>query len=299
MIIDYEYLNGRLILSYINKKGNMEFKNYTWPNPMEWKTCSDKDPNKSLTHHTWDNKPVKQEQVRYPNRYTIYEHLKFLPEAERNDIFAYNEPNITFCDIEVEITDGFPEAHIANNKVTAICLIKKNKVLLMGIKPFSDKQIEKMQNDMNEYFKSFNTVYTIDWLYCDSEYEMLSLFFNDYITKIPVITGWNFVGYDWVYLVTRARKLGINPNVASPTNKLIKPWKKIIPNKKPTFEELPIHRLVLDYMDIFDKWDQSIKIKENNSLDFISGKVLGVKKLEYEGNLKDLYDLLHELYYYL
>ena len=119
---------------------------------------------------------------------------------------------------------------------------------------------------------------------------MLNIFFNDIMPRIPVLTGWNFVSYDWVYFVTRARKLGINPNVASPTGKLIRPWKKNTNQfDKPSYEELPKHRLVFDYMDIFGKWDRSIKIQESNKLDFIADKVLGVKKLELGMPLKDLY----------
>lgn len=291
MIVNYEYLNGKLAISYINKRGNIEFKSFPMYNPTEWKVCSDRDPSKSDTYHTWDNKPVKQEIVRYPNRYTIYEFLRNLPAEDREEIFAYNEPKMFFCDIEVEITEGFPEAHIADNRITAICLINKNKILLMGIKELgSEDWIAKMEKDINNHFKDYGTEYTIQWDYYDTEKEMLHHFFNDLIKMMPVLTGWNFVGYDWVYFVTRARKLGINPNVASPTGKLIKPWKKNMDFGKPTFEELPIHRLVFDYMDIFDKWDTSIKVKESMSLDFVSSKVLGVKKLEYEGSLKDLYE---------
>ncbi len=290
MIVNYEYLNGKLIVSYINSKGNLEFKNYNWQNPLEWKVCSDRDIQKSDTFHTWDNKPVKLESTRYPSRYAIYEFLMKLPDAEKEAIFTYQEPKLFFCDIEVEITDGFPEAHIANNKVTAMCFIVKNKILLLGIKECPADWAQKIERDMNEYFKAYNTDYKVEWICYETEYDMLSYFFNDLLQKIPVLTGWNFVGYDWVYLVTRARKLGINPNVASPTGKLIKPWKKNANEQKPSFEELPKHRFILDYMDIFDKWDTSIKIKESNALDFVSGKILGVKKLEYEGTLKSLYE---------
>jgi DNA polymerase elongation subunit (family B) len=290
MIVNYEYLNGKLIVSYINNKGNLEFKNYNWQNPTEWYTCSDKDPNKSEIYHTWDNKPVKIGPTRYPTRYAIYEFLMKLPDHEKLDIFSYQEPKLFFCDIEVEITEGFPEAHVASNKVTAMCFINKSKILLLGIRDLEEDKIKKMEKDVNDYFKDYNTEYTIEWMYCETEYEMLTYFFNDLLKKIPVLTGWNFIGYDWVYLVTRARKLGINPNVASPTGKLIKPWKKNQNTHKPTFEELPKHRLILDYMDIFDKWDTSIKIKESNALDFVSGKILGVKKLEYDGTLKELYN---------
>lgn len=291
MIVNYEYQNSKLILSYIDKKGKLQFKNYNWNNPLQWNVTHDSDPSRSTKYRTWDSRSVKLTSVRYPNRYSIYEFLDKLPENEKEDIFSYNEPNMFFCDIEVEITDGFPEAHIADNKVTAVCIINKNTVILLGLKELSDKQISDMEKDINKYFEKYNTQYKIKWYYCEDEKELLNTFFNDAMPKMPVLTGWNFVTYDWVYLVTRARKLGINPNVASPTGKLIRPWKKTKPGQyeKPSYEELPKHRLVFDYMDIFVKWDKSIKIMESSKLDFVASKVLGVKKLELGMSLKDLY----------
>lgn len=290
MIINQEYLNGRLIVSYIDDKGNLKMKNYPWANPTQWAVCSNTDPQKSDFYRTWDNKPVKLVSCRFPNRYSIADFLNKLPQQEKDEIFAYHEPKMFFCDIEVEITDGFPEAHIAENKITAICLVHGDTVLLMGIKKLEhDSWVDKLTKDINNYFKKYETKYKVKWVYYESEKEMIEDFFNELVPKMPVLTGWNFVNYDWVYFVTRARKLGINPNVASPTGKLIKPWKKNQNNEKPTYEELPKHRLVFDYMDIFDKWDTSIKIKESNRLDFIAKKVLGLPKLDYEGTLKDLY----------
>lgn len=292
MIVNYEYLNGKLIVSYINKKGNVQFKNYNWQNPQEWKVCSNTDTQRDLKFRSWDGKALKRDQTRYPSRYAVYEFLHKLPKQEQEEIFAYNDPNMFFCDIEVEITEGFPEAHLANNRITAICLIQKNKILLLGIKDLAETQIAQMQKDINKYFETYNTKYTVEWLYFETETEMVALFFNELMQHIPVLTGWNFVNYDWVYLVTRARKLDINPNVASPTGKLIKPWKKNQLAEKPTYEELPKHRHVVDYMDIFNKWDTSIKIKESSSLDFTSSKVLGVKKLEFDPGetLKSAYE---------
>jgi DNA polymerase elongation subunit (family B) len=289
MIVNYEYNNGKLLVSYIDNKGKLQFKNYNWQNPLQWTVTHERDVNKSNDFHTWDGKPVKHVNVRYPNRYSVLDFLYNLPDEEKNDIFSYNEPQMFFCDIEVEVTDGFPEAHIAANPITAVCLINNNKVFLMGLKPFTDTEIDKMTKDLNKHFEKHNTEYTIQWHHCEDEVELLNIFFNNLMPKIPVLTGWNFVGYDWVYFVTRARKLGINPNVASPTGKLIRPWKKTENIQKPSYEELPKHRLVFDYMDIFKKWDTSIKIKESDKLDFVSDKLLGTKKLEMKYSIKDMY----------
>lgn len=289
MIVDYEYKNGKLLVSHISDKGQLQFKNYDWYNPLQWNLTTESDPQKSDKFKTWNKKPVKLDKTRYPNRYAIYEKFRKLPEKDQSDIFDFHDPNIFFCDIEVEITQGFPEAHIAENKVTSVALIHKNTILLLGIKELTDKQVNKMTKDVNEYFSKFNTNYKVKWQYCETEYELMDILFNELIPKMPILTGWNFIKYDWVYLVTRARKLGINPDVASPSGKLEKPWSKNENEYKPIYEELPRHRLVFDYMDIFDKWDQSIDIKEAISLDFVSSKVLDVKKLEYDGSLKQLY----------
>jgi DNA polymerase elongation subunit (family B) len=289
MIVNYEYKYGKLMLSYIDKKGDIKFKNYDWKNPEEWVYCDNNDKDKSDKYKTWDKRPVKKKVVKYPNRYTIYEYLYNLPKEDFDDIFAYNEPKLFFCDIEVEITEGFPEAHLADNKVTALCFVHNDKILLLGIKELTDEQISKMEKDINKHFIKQKTKYTLEWHFCKSEYDMLSLFFNRIIKNIPTLTGWNFVDYDWVYLVTRARKLGIDPAQASPSGNLVKPWRSNESEYKPIYEELPKHRLIFDYMKIFDKWDNSIKIKESISLDFVSNALLGTKKLEYDGNLKLLY----------
>lgn len=289
MILDYEYKNGKIILSHFNEKGNIEFKNYNWLNPLQWNICSDNDISKSDKFTTWNKKPVKLERTRYPNRYAIYEHLRKQNKKDQKEIFGYNKPNVWFCDIEVEITQGFPEAHLAENKITSIALINNNKIYLLGIKPLEEGQDKQLEKDINEYFSKFNTNYKVKWIPCKNEYELVDLFFNIFMPKIPVLTGWNFIDYDWVYLVTRARKIGINPEAASPTGVLKKPWKKDENEFKPTYEELPQHRMVFDYMEIFKKWDTSIKIRESLSLDFISKNVLNNKKLTYDGTLKDLY----------
>lgn len=296
MIVNYEWKNGKLLTSYIDTKGNIKFKQYPFNNPMDYVVTNDNDINKSKTLQTWDKRAVKQQVTRHPSRYTIYEYFHNLPQEEKDIIFAYNEPKITFCDIEVEITDGFPEAHLAENQVTAISLIHKNKIILMGIKQLSEKQISKMEKDINSYFTDFETKYQIKWCFYESEKEMIYDLFNELIPTLPVITGWNFIKYDWVYLVTRARNLGINPDVASPTGRLVKPWRKQISDKdfSPIYEELPEHRVIVDYMDLYKKWDTSVKIRESDRLDYVASQILKVKKLEYEGSLKDLY---HNDYY--
>ena len=48
---------------------------------------------------------------------------------------------------------------------------------------------------------------------------------------------------------------------------------------------------ILDYMQLYDKYDRSVAVKESNALAFVSGAVLdGISKINYSGSLQDLYE---------
>ena len=81
-----------------------------------------------------------------------------------------------------------------------------------------------------------------------------------------MITGWNFINFDWKYLVNRASKLAIDPAISSPVGEL---WGK---------ENLPLHVGMMDYLELYRKWDRSDFIKENFTLDSTAEAVVGLKK---------------------
>ena len=245
---------------------------------------------------TWDGKPVKEIYTRYPNKYSVYDFIDNLPEEDQEAIYGYHEPNIYFIDIENEILDKKPQPHLAESKVLSISIITKNKALVIGIDPLTKKEQKSIHNDINnEYGRMFGREWEFKYVQYKSEYDMMLNFFKNFVPKMPVMTGWNFKHYDWVFLVNRAKILNIDPTVSSFTGKLMEENK----NDPRNYCELPAHRVIIDYMEIFDKWDQSIKVKESMALDFVASKVLKVKKVNYEGNLKILYatDFKKFIYY--
>jgi len=283
MIVDYEYKNQNLILSYIGDDGNIKLKYHKWDNPTKFIECSDNDPKKSGEFVTWDGQSVKEIYTRHPNRYSIYDFLDKLPQPEQDRIFDYKEPKIFFVDIENEILDKKPEPHLAESAIQTISIVHDDKVIVMGIGEITDTQSKSINTDINNYFEKFRVKYKFKYIRYKNEYDLVFNFFNKYVPKMPVITGWNFLNYDWVFLVNRARRLGIDPNVSSFTKKLSPSFDNNI------YWEMPAHRLIVDYMELYDKWDTSIKVKESKSLDFVSDNVLGVKKINYDGNLTILY----------
>jgi len=295
MIIDYEYSNHNLIVSHFDKRGNIKLKYFPWT-PTKFIATSLDDPERHEKYVTWDGKPTKEIYTKYPNKYSIYDYLESLPEDIQGEIFDYNEPNIFFIDIETEISTEKLQPELARTRVISISIVVKDKVLVIGTDPLTKKEVKAIGNDINnDYGDKFNTQWDFKYIQYKSEFEMLKNFFINMVPKMPVLTGWNFIHFDWVYLVARARKIGINPDVSSFTNKL-EPLNERDPRN---FAELPKHRLLFDYMEIFEKWDQSIKIKESNALNFVAETVLKLKKVDYDGNLKTLYsqDFKKFIYY--
>ena len=265
---------------------------------MKYIACEDTDSQKHPKYKSWDGKSVKHVEVSHPDRYAIYEFLDALPESEKNEIFEFNLPKIYFIDIETEIVDGFPEAadvfdqsgtlvkEGASTQVLSISIVYEDKIILLGLRDMPEEMQTRIINNTNSYFKKFGAEYKFKYIKYDDEFDMLYAFFNKMVVKMPILTGWNFLNYDWVYLMNRSRKLvktvngkeyKIDPAWSSPTKKINKMWG--------TNFEVPAHRMIFDYMQLYEVCDTSIKVKESSSLDFVSSKLVGVEKIKYVNSI--------------
>jgi DNA polymerase elongation subunit (family B) len=278
---------------------------------MKYVACDDSDPQKHPVYRSWDGKSVKQIEVSHPDRYATYEFLDALPESEKEEIFEFNLPKVFFIDIETEIVDGFPEAadvkdqdgnivkEGASTQVLSISIVYDDKIILLGLKEMPEDMQDRILNNTNKYFEKFGTEYKFKYIKYDDEFDMLYAFFYKMIPKMPLLTGWNFLNYDWLYLVNRSRKIfknvngkeyKIDPAVSSLTKRINKAWG--------TEYELPAHRMIFDYMQLYEICDTSIKVKESSSLDFVSQKLVGVDKIKYNGSLQKLYEDDFETFMY-
>lgn len=301
MLVDCQFLTNtkRLVVSYVDKSGDIKLKYYEWDNPQKYVVCDENDKDAHPLYKSWDGKHVKLIEVTHPDRYAIYEFLDQLPDSEKEEIFEYNLPGIYFVDIETEIVDGFPDAETAPTRVLSISIVYEDKIILLGLRDMPEDMQERIRTNTNKYFEKFNSDYKFKYIKYDDEFDMLYAFFNKMTIKMPIITGWNFINYDWVYLVNRSKKLkknfngkeySINPAVSSPTKRLNKVWNST--------EEIPAHRMIFDYMQLYEICDTSIKVKESSSLDFVSNKLVGVEKIKYTGSLQKLYEEDFETFMY-
>ena len=313
MLVETQYLGNskKLVVSYVDKSGDIKLKYFNWDNPMKYIACEDTDPQKHHEFKSWDGKSVKQIEVSHPDRYAIYEFLDSLPESEKNEIFEFNLPKIYFIDIETEIVDGFPEAadvldqdgnvtkEGASTRVLSISIVYDDKIILLGLKDMPDDMQKRIKDNTNKYFEKFGADYKFKYIKYEDEFDMLYAFFYKMVPKMPLLTGWNFLKYDWLYLVNRSRKLNkwvngkqykIDPSVSSLTKRMNKIWS--------TEFEVPAHRMIFDYMQLYEICDTSIKVKESSSLDFVSSKLVGVEKIKYNGSLQKLYEDDFETFMY-
>lgn len=295
MILDFQYSgkNNQIIISEIDPNGNVQLNYYPWKNPKRFVPCDSSDPNKHQLYTTWDKRPVKLESTTRPNRFSIYEFIDRLPRTEQDRLFKLQVPKVFFMDIETEILpSGFVEPKDASSRVLTVAVVHKENVWVLGLKPLSNEQSSRIKHDIEAHFSKFDLKCNFKYVsfdgYENSEKEMLLYLFEKLIPKMAVISGWNFLDYDWTFLVNRARRLDIKPEITSLTNKLETVFG--------TEHELPAHRLIVDYMQIYKKWDTSVKVKESNSLDWVGEKLVGLRKVHYDGGLQDLYDNDFEKY---
>ena len=125
--------------------------------------------------------------------------------------------------------------------------------------------------------KKFGDEWTFQYIKFKTEYDMVYTFVYKFMPKFPMMTGWNFINYDWQYIVNRCKHLQIDIVGSSRTGSL------------DPEDSRPLHMGILDYMQLYDKYDRSVKVKESNSLDYVSSQVLGTNKIKFTGSLQDLY----------
>lgn len=279
MLLDIEQKDNEVIVSYYDKKGEVSFKRYRIDNFENWTVTEENDRYRDQVYKNWDGRPIKRKRSKNYNKFSLLYFMDSLPEADREEIFAFNMPRTYFVDIETEIVDGFPRPEEAKSRILTFSIITpERKAIVLGLDDLSAEQIKKIEDDTNAHFKNYDQDWTFSYYKFKNEYDMLYNFLHKFLPKFPMMTGWNFINYDWQYIVNRCKRLQIDLTEVAITGAL---------DKK---DSRPLHMGILDYMQLYDKYDRSVEVKESNKLDFVSGAVLNVAKIKYTGSLQDLYE---------
>ena len=187
-----------------------------------------------------------------------------------NDDMSVNH-RIMIIDIEVEVTEGFPDVFKAENKITSIA-IHDSVADEYFCYALDDKSILDVNFGDNVHVVS-----------CLNENELLNTFFRKYLEIKPtIITGWNTAKFDIPYLYNRTHQvLGLQiADCLSPINEVH--W-----NKYRNYYTIA-GVTSLDYLELYKKFTWSEK--SSYRLDNIGEIEVGIKKISYDGTLNDLFE---------
>ena len=272
MIVSTEFNSddSTLVISYYQPDGSIGFIRkpilshdlFNWvltPMPTEFRN--------------WDGKFLKKAPGKWLSRFRLEELTQGrLSEDELASIYSDDSPKKYYLDIEIQLTSNeFPDPAKAAMPVNLITFVNEENVcfVMSTLKNLEQSVVSQMQNEVNEYFAAHEQTFELKYLFFEKEEDLLKTFFHRVLPRIPFLTGWNVIGFDWVYLINRCKNLGIDPMETMPCKKTIGQSK------------MPVHLGLLDYMEVFMN-TKPYKVVENYKLDYIANLVLGTTKLHSE-----------------
>jgi DNA polymerase elongation subunit (family B) len=272
MIISTEFNvdESALVVSYYDEQGKIAFIKKPIPQTdlFNWTVTAN-----PTEFRNWDNKFLRKSPSKWLSRFRLEELTQArLNQAELDRIYSDFSPKKFYLDIEIKLeSQEFPDPAKALMEVNMITFVNEENIVftMSTMDNFDPETVQLLEAEVNEYLKSCGQTFVVKYMFFQTERELLEAFFYKALPKISFLTGWNFIGFDWLYLMNRAKRLEMDPMRFMACNKLIGQAK------------LPIHLGLLDYMEVF-KNIKPFKVVENYKLDYIAYMVLGITKLHNE-----------------
>ena len=278
MIVDVRQKESCVQVSYTNEKGGISIADVPLPKEgyQNWVICDETDPDIDTSVRNWDEKPVKKVSDKKYVDLNLHWFLQVgAPEEFLREFHKFNKPNLFSVDIETEITDdAMPDAETAPTKILSISITAPNlATVLLSLKGCNmDKVLEIVNDEMRKCGVKEKMI--ARQIVFDSEKDMLEYFCTKCRDIFHVIAGWNYKGYDNIYIKNRCKKLGINYAMCSPTQELDR-------------DGCPLHRIIVDYMELYK--DDAPSDLVSMRLDAVAEYELGMHKLSYDKTLRELY----------
>lgn len=295
MILDYNYHKQKhqLSISYVTENGGKAILKY----PVGRFKSYVEDPNGPFAN--WNGKRCTPRYTDRPGWTEFKTFIEELSDTDKKLLLGKHNPRLYTFDIEVEVDPKeFPEPSEAKFPILTISVVNdKLDAIVLGVKKLDDP--DRLQRryeewlDTSEFYKELNLPKPkCSYIYFETEQAMLEYFLKNIVAKCPVMAGWNSLGFDWFYIQNRIKFY--YPNLSF--NMCSIDWTmkgKQMSNFKGEKIRLnmPNHTLVLDMMDVIGSFDMAVMpIKENLSLNYIATESIGMSKIQYDGDLQQLYN---------
>jgi DNA polymerase elongation subunit (family B) len=206
----------------------------------------------------------------------VPETTRVLVDVYDSDLPSKGHTVLTF-DIEVEMITGLPDTKEARNEITAIAA-HDDQSGRYEVFVLDKKRVVK--NTKNKFNKNGRDVAVHIF---DNERNLLSSFLNYYEGVMPtILTGWNIDFFDIPYLYNRIRNvLGENnaKRLSTIGQTFWSPYRE-----RWSFGGVSI----LDYLKLYKTYTYTLE--SSYTLNYIATKELGRGKIEYAGNLDELFE---------
>lgn len=302
MILDYVYNKYKRVLSvsYVKDNGMKDIMNFNVDRFKSYYST----PNGKFTN--WNGEKCDVKWVESPDKFDIKTYMEEMPIEYKTRLQGKVSPKLYTWDIEV-VADEFPNASEAKYPVVTISICSPDcNVMILGTRDLGEGGEEYLTSNFNgyidklTYFKKLGLpMPVIKYVKFNTERDMLTYFLKNIVAKVPVLAGWNSMIFDWQYIQNRIIKYypDINLNISSCSNSLDnKNFYDMVGNKVKL--SIPHHTVMIDMMEVIETDYVVLPVKESLSLDYIAYESLGVNKIEYEGELSDLYYSDYQKYVY-
>lgn len=192
-------------------------------------------------------------------------------ETYPNDIeYNFQDLRIGFLDIEVESDTHYSTIKNPDQPIILIQLLYKDIFYIFGTK----------------VYESYDE--NVKYIKCKDEIDLLKKFVQVFRKfDFDIISGYNSGGYDMPMLYSRMELLELNDLF-----KKLSPFNYVETSEIEVFGKMQLRVEIcgiqhLDYMDLVKKFDFTNYI--NYKLDTVARTILGEGKVQYDGNLSELY----------
>lgn len=306
MILDYNYSRDKkeMCISYIDETGNKQLLAF---NNIGKFISYRYDPEGEFT--TWNGCRASKKITSNPNKFDLKEFIYNLSPEIQSKLDGRTFPKLYTFDIETQIKSkyDFTDPTVADMPILTISMVNPDlDCVVLGTKDLTTDDIHGIQIMFDEYLSNIKFFQTLKlkhkpvfkYIKFETEEQMIRYFFEKFVAKVPIIAGWNSIGYDWCYFANRVKNfypdLAVKMASANKTTTI-----KRFTNKKGDSINIPHpnHTLVIDMMDVIDSFDMSVMgMKESMNLDYVASQTLGAHKIDYTGSLQDLYDTDYQKY---
>lgn len=92
--------------------------------------------------------------------------------------------------------------------INTISVAVDDKILVLSRRKFlTEEEIRISQMDIDNHFKDIKKYqekpFKFKFIQFNTEYELIEFFLSTVVRNVSAVTGWNFFGYDWPYIINR------------------------------------------------------------------------------------------------